>query len=193
MKYNAIAKKLSMTTLAAAMLAAPAVNVFAATDVTIDTNRVGSLTIHKYDITAATAKGFNTDKYKPDGKQNAEAEAELANYKIEGVEFTYMKVGDISTDTVGGQVKVMYATSLPLGLYLIIETKVPANVNTTVDPFFVSLPMTDKEGAHWFYDVHAYPKNQTNIPDIDKRVRQRDDVGYGKPEFLDTATLLIIL
>ena len=32
MKYNAIAKKLSMTTLAAAMLAAPAVNVFAATD-----------------------------------------------------------------------------------------------------------------------------------------------------------------
>lgn len=255
MKYNAIAKKLSMTTLAAAMLAAPAVNVFAATDVTIDTNRVGSLTIHKYDITAATAKGFNTDKYKPDGKQNAEAEAELANYKIEGVEFTYMKVGDISTDTVGGQVKVMYgipaelekilgltdtrgdhkhtsdevydamknillnntqsknkledyvmtgyghtamsmtdengistATSLPLGLYLIIETKVPANVNTTVDPFFVSLPMTDKEGAHWFYDVHAYPKNQTNIPDIDKRVRQRDDVGYGKPEFLDTAT-----
>ena len=255
MKYNAIAKKLSMTTLAAAMLAAPAVNVFAATDVTIDTNRVGSLTIHKYDITAATAKGFNTDKYKPDGKQNAEAEAELANYKIEGVEFTYMKVGDISTDTVGGQVKVMYgipaelekilgltdtrgdhkhsskevfdamknillnntqsknkledyvmtgyghtampmtdengvstATNLPIGLYLIIETKVPANVNTTVDPFFVSLPMTDEEGAHWFYDVHAYPKNQTNIPDIDKRVRQHDDVGYGKPEFLDTAT-----
>ena len=108
MKYNAIAKKLSMTTLAAAMLAAPAVNVFAATDVTIDTNRVGSLTVHKYDITAAVAKGFNTDKYESDGKQNAEAEKELANYKIEGVEFTYMKVGDISTDTVGGQVKVMY-------------------------------------------------------------------------------------
>ena len=71
MKYNAIAKKLSMTTLAAAMLAAPAVNVFAATDVTIDTNRVGSLTVHKYDITAAVAKGFNTDKYESDGKQNA--------------------------------------------------------------------------------------------------------------------------
>lgn len=257
MKYNAIAKKLSMTTLAAAMLAAPAVNVFAATDVTIDKNRVGSLTIHKYDITAAVAKGFNPDdtKYKANGKQNTQAESDLANYKIEGVEFTYMKVGDISTDTVGGKVQVMYgipdalekilgltdargdhkhtsdevyngmknilknntqakntledyimtgyghtampmtdkngvstATNLPLGLYLIIETKVPANVNTTVDPFFVSLPMTDEEGAHWFYDVHAYPKNQTNIPDIDKRVRQRDDVDYGKPEYLDTAT-----
>lgn len=255
MKYNAIAKKLSMTTLAAAMLAAPAVNVFAATDVTIDTNRVGSLTIHKYDITAATAKGFDMNKYKSNGKQNAQAEDELKNYKIEGVEFTYMRVGDISTESVGGKIEVMYgipvelekilgltdvrgdhkhsskevfdamknillnntqsknkledyvmtgyghtampmtdengvstATNLPIGLYLIIETKVPANVNTTVDPFFVSLPMTDEEGAHWFYDVHAYPKNQTNIPDIDKRVRQHDDVGYGKPEFLDTAT-----
>lgn len=255
MKYNAIAKKLSMTTLAAAMLAAPAVNVFAATDVTIDTNRVGSLTIHKYDITAATAKGFDMNKYKSNGKQNAQAEDELKNYKIEGVEFTYMRVGDISTESVGGKIEVMYgipvelekilgltdtrgdhkhsskevfdamknillnntqsknkledyvmtgyghtampmtdengvstATNLPIGLYLIIETKVPANVNTTVDPFFVSLPMTDEEGAHWFYDVHAYPKNQTNIPDIDKRVRQLDDVGYGKPEFLDTAT-----
>lgn len=255
MKYNAIAKKLSMTTLAAAMLAAPAVNVFAATDVTIDTNRVGSLTIHKYDITAATAKGFDMNKYKSNGKQNAQAEDELKNYKIEGVEFTYMRVGDISTESVGGKIEVMYgipvelekilgltdtrgdhkhsskevfdamknillnntqsknkledyvmtgyghtampmtdengvstATNLPIGLYLIIETKVPANVNTTVDPFFVSLPMTDEEGAHWFYDVHVYPKNQTNIPDIDKRVRQHDDVGYGKPEFLDTAT-----
>lgn len=255
MKYNAIAKKLSMTTLAAAMLAAPAVNVFAATDVTIDTNRVGSLTIHKYDITAATAKGFDMNKYKSNGKQNAQAEDELKNYKIEGVEFTYMRVGDISTESVGGKIEVMYgipvelekilgltdtrgdhkhsskevfdamknillnntqsknkledyvmtgyghtampmtdengvstATNLPIGLYLIIETKVPANVNTTVDPFFVSLPMTDEEGAHWFYDVHAYPKNQTNIPDIDKRVRQHDDVGYGKPKFLDTAT-----
>ena len=255
MKYNAIAKKLSMTTLAAAMLATPAVNVFAATDVTIDTNRVGSLTIHKYDITAATAKGFDMNKYKSNGKQNAQAEDELKNYKIEGVEFTYMRVGDISTESVGGKIEVMYgipvelekilgltdtrgdhkhsskevfdamknillnntqsknkledyvmtgyghtampmtdengvstATNLPIGLYLIIETKVPANVNTTVDPFFVSLPMTDEEGAHWFYDVHAYPKNQTNIPDIDKRVRQLDDVGYGKPEFLDTAT-----
>ena len=255
MKYNAIAKKLSMTTLAVAMLAAPAVNVFAATDVTIDTNRVGSLTVHKYDITAAVAKGFDMNKYKSNGKQNAQAEDELKNYKIEGVEFTYMRVGDISTESVGGKIEVMYgipvelekilgltdtrgdhkhsskevfdamknillnntqsknkledyvmtgyghtampmtdengvstATNLPIGLYLIIETKVPANVNTTVDPFFVSLPMTDEEGAHWFYDVHAYPKNQTNIPDIDKRVRQHDDVGYGKPEFLDTAT-----
>ena len=108
MKYNAIAKKLSMTTLAAAMLAAPAVNVFAATDVTIDTNRVGSLTIHKYDITAATAKGFDMNKYKSNGKQNAQAEDELKNYKIEGVEFTYMRVGDISTESVGGKIEVMY-------------------------------------------------------------------------------------
>lgn len=56
---------------------------------------------------------------------------------------------------------------------MFVETKVPANVHTTVDPFFVSLPMTDNEGDDWFYDV--YPKNQTNIPDLDKLVRQHDD------------------
>ena len=39
MKHNTIAKKLSMTALAAAMVAAPAINVFAATaDATIDTS-----------------------------------------------------------------------------------------------------------------------------------------------------------
>ena len=81
MKHNTIAKKLSMTALAAAMVAAPAVNVFAATaSSTIDTNHKCSLTIHKYDITAATAKGFDKDKYKATGAKNAAAEAELANY-----------------------------------------------------------------------------------------------------------------
>lgn len=67
------------------------------------------------------------------------------------------------------------ATGLQVGLYLFVETKVPANVHTTVDPFFVSLPMTDNEGDDWFYDVDVYPKNQTNIPDLKKLVRQHDD------------------
>ena len=66
-------------------------------------------------------------------------------------------------------------TGLQAGLYLFVETKVPANVHTTVDPFFVSLPMTDNEGDDWFYDVDVYPKNQTNIPDLKKLVRQHDD------------------
>lgn len=81
------------------------------------------------------------------------------------------------------------ANNLDLGLYLIIETKVPANVNETVDPFFVTLPMTDVEGDNWFYDLTLYPKNQTDIPTLDKIVRQHDDAElYNKPEYGDIAT-----
>lgn len=81
------------------------------------------------------------------------------------------------------------ATNLPLGLYLVVETKVPANVQETVEPFFVSIPMTDVEGDSWFYDLTLYPKNQTDIPDIEKLVRQHDDAAlYNKAEYLDTAT-----
>lgn len=70
---------------------------------------------------------------------------------------------------------VTSANNLPLGLYLIVETKVPANVHTTVAPFFVSLPTTTMEGGEWFYDLNVYPKNQTNMPDLNKLVKQDDD------------------
>lgn len=81
------------------------------------------------------------------------------------------------------------ATNLNLGLYLIVETKVPANVQETVEPFFVSVPMTDVTGSRWFYDITAYPKNQTDIPTLDKLVRQHDDAKlYNKPAYDDTAT-----
>lgn len=258
MKHNFIniSKRLSMAALAATMVAAPAINVFAAPEDIIDTSKTASLTIHKYDMTAAAEDGVDINQFKANGKQDSAAEAQMAKYKIKGVEFTYQKVGDICTESVGGDIKVMYdipaelekilgltdsrgdhkhtsdeingamkniltsntesknkledyiksghgqtsmpltddngvstASSLPLGLYLIVETKVPANVHTTVDPFFVSLPMTDVEGQAWFYDVNVYPKNQTNIPDLDKVVRQNDDATlYRKPEYHNTAT-----
>lgn len=256
MKYNTLTRKLSMAALAAAMIASPAINVFAAPEDIIDTSKTGSITVHKYDITAATEDGFDASKFTANGKQDTQAEQELSDYTIEGVEFSYMKVADIQTVSENGKVQVMYnlppelaqilsltddrgdgkytsdainkglndllksntagknaledyikeghgmtsmpmtdengiskASNIPLGLYLIVETKVPANVHTTVDPFFVSVPMTDHEGESWFYDVNVYPKNQTNIPDLDKTVRQNDDaVLYGKPEYKDTTT-----
>jgi len=74
------------------------------------------------------------------------------------------------------------ATDLPVGLYLLVETKVPEMVTSTVNPFFVSLPMTtvsgdanssSPEGGHeWNYDVVVYPKNETGIPTLEKTVRE---------------------
>ena len=64
------------------------------------------------------------------------------------------------------------AGQLEQGLYLIVETRVPENVTSTCNPFFVSLPMTTIDGAEWNYDVTVYPKNQTGNPTLDKTVRE---------------------
>ena len=64
------------------------------------------------------------------------------------------------------------ADQLEQGLYLVVETRVPENVTSTCNPFFVSLPMTTTDGAAWNYDVTVYPKNQTGNPTLDKTVRE---------------------
>lgn len=247
---------LSAFMLSAACMATSVLPVMAAPNDIIDTSRSASVTIHKYDMTAATNDGIDIYQYTANGKKDSGAESALQDYVIEGVEFTYARVGDINTESVNGNVKLLYdippalesalslsdsrgdhkhtsdelnkalantladntagkntiedyiasasgstrmpltkadgttsATGLQVGLYLFVETKVPANVHTTVDPFFISLPMTDNEGDDWFYDVDVYPKNQTNIPDLDKMVRQHDDAAlYGKAEYADIAT-----
>ena len=77
------------------------------------------------------------------------------------------------------------AGNLQLGLYLLVESKVPEMVTSTVDPFFVSVPMTTVNGANasnggqeWLYNVTVYPKNQTGIPTLEKTLREnKDDTG----------------
>ena len=64
------------------------------------------------------------------------------------------------------------ADQLEQGLYLVVETRVPENVTSTCNSFFVSLPMTTIDGAAWNYDVTVYPKNQTGNPTLDKTVRE---------------------
>lgn len=254
---NKAFKKFCALALAAACVALPAVSAAAAPEDTIDMERKASLTIHKYDLTAAAEDGVDVSVFTADGKKDDAAETALKRYEIKGVEFTYVRVGGISTESADGSVRIVYdlpgelesilgledsqrghqhssdeinaamrilladntagknaledyirtasgRTAMPLtdengitraanlepGLYLLVETRVPANVHTTVDPFFVSLPMTDSEGEAWFYDVEVYPKNQTDpFPTLDKLVRQEDDaVLYDRPEYTDTAT-----
>ena len=74
------------------------------------------------------------------------------------------------------------ARDLPVGLYLLVETKVPEMVTSTTNPFFVSLPMTtvtgndnsasQEGGTAWNYDVVVYPKQETGIPTLEKTVRE---------------------
>ena len=81
--------------LSAAMMLAPIVNIKAASTDVVDTSKTGSITIHKYDMTAAKQAGVNTSQFTPTGKQDAAAEAALEKYAIKGVEFSYLRVGDV--------------------------------------------------------------------------------------------------
>jgi fimbrial isopeptide formation D2 family protein/LPXTG-motif cell wall-anchored protein len=83
---------------------------------------------------------------------------------------TVVKIGVAMTET--GADGHTSAENLEQGLYLVVETRVPENVTSTCNPFFVSLPMTTIDGAAWNYDVTVYPKNQTGNPTLDKTVRE---------------------
>lgn len=256
---NKFLKRAGAMVLATVLAVTPAIGVMAAPTDIIDSTRNGnaSITVHKYDISAAEEDGFDRSRFTANGERDEAAEQALANYVIEGVEFSYVRVGNINTESVGGDVRLLYdippqletalgltdtrgdykhdstelnnalkavlegakntagkntlekyigtasnvktmvtgedgicqATGLSLGLYLLVETKVPANVHTTVDPFFVSVPMTNDGGEYWFYDIDVYPKNQTDIPNLDKLVRQHDDAElYNKAAYDDIAT-----
>ena len=221
---------------------------------TIDPGKKASLSIYKYDITKAGADGaWDAESYVSTGLHDDAVIDKLSKYAIQGVEFTYLRVADITmnSEVVDGQrqVGVLYgfdssdrstavlstigltnadaykteggvnyftsdmlnnklataltanattvknaletavknggvamtetgadghtsAENLEQGLYLVVETRVPENVTSTCNPFFVSLPMTTIDGAAWNYDVTVYPKNQTGNPTLDKTVRE---------------------
>ena len=232
---------------------------------TIDSGRKASLSLYKYDITAASADGaWDAASYVSTGVQDDAVTDKLAQYAIQGVEFTYLRVASISTysQRENGQYKVgvlygfaddavlqaigltkadaykrgngvFYFTSdklnkaladaladnattvknaleiavrnggampetdenghskvggLEQGLYLVVETRVPENVTSTCNPFFVSLPMTTIDGKDWNYDVTVYPKNQTGSPDLEKTVREdKNSTGKNTGSLTDIA------
>lgn len=245
MDIKKLLKSASVLCLSAAMMVSSGMSVFAASEDVIDASKTGSLTIHKYDITAAEADGIDVSDLISTGERNAEAEARLADYAIKGVEFSYLRIGNVETMSERGNVKLIYemptalqgiiglkaadaakiangknyftsqqindamakaltdntATKdkleayakngtkmnltdaaglttkdgMALGLYLIVETKVPEDVVYTTNPWFAQLPMTDYTGDYWFYNLICYPKNQTGFPTLNKKVRNNPD------------------
>ena len=221
---------------------------------TIDPSKKASLSIYKYDITTASNDGaWDVESYVSTGLHDDAVIDKLSKYAIQGVEFTYLRVADVTTsnDLLDGQrqVGVLYGfdgsersnavlsaisltnadahktenginyftsdmlnnklsaalaanatnvknaletavknggvamtetdaaghssgSDMEQGLYLVVETRVPENVTSTCNPFFVSLPMTTIDGAAWNYDVTVYPKNPTGNPDLEKTVRE---------------------
>lgn len=76
---------------------------------TIDTSKKASLSIYKYDITTAGKDGaWDTESYVSTGLHDDAVVDKLAKYAIQGVEFTYLRVADITmnSETVEGQRQV---------------------------------------------------------------------------------------
>lgn len=236
---------------------------------TIDPAKNASLSIYKYDITTANSDGaWDAESYVSAGLRDDAVIDKLSKYAIQGVEFTYLRIADITmnNEAVEGQrqVGVLYgfdssgrstavlsaigltaadahktagginyftsdmlnnklaaaltanattvknalevavknggvamtetdatghtsASNMEQGLYLVVETRVPENITSTCNPFFVSLPMTTIDGAAWNYDVTVYPKNQTGNPTLDKTVREaKNSTGKNTGSLTDT-------
>lgn len=93
----------------------------------IDYSKTGSLSIYKYDITAAEVAGDYTEGERfANGEKDAVVEEAMADYAIKGVQFTYLRVGNIETysNTEGGssQVNVVYEIPERLAEILTLDT-----------------------------------------------------------------------
>ena len=61
----------------------------------------------------------------------------------------------------GGKTASVTFSGLDLGVYAVKETNAPSQVVSKTANFLVSVPMTNKAGDDWLYDIKAYPKNET--------------------------------
>lgn len=81
----------------------------------IDQNATASLTIFKYDLTTASKDGVESPM-NADGESHVEVEELFSPYVIQGVEFSYLKVGEISTRTITNVTLGKLQTSLAYGI-----------------------------------------------------------------------------
>ncbi|MCD7981743.1 MAG: LPXTG cell wall anchor domain-containing protein [Clostridiales bacterium] len=96
----------------------------------INLSKTGSITIHKYDITAAAAAGvYEEGEVKSTGQQDEDLEATLSNFGVAGVGFTILRVGNVETYSVntGSSSSVELVYEIPTGLADILGLKAPSH------------------------------------------------------------------
>ncbi len=99
--------------LMAALMAVGLMTTAFAVEPTIDPAKKASLSIYKYDITTASSDGaWDAESYVSTGLHDNAVVDKLAKYAIQGVEFTYLRVADVTmnNELVDGQrtVGVLY-------------------------------------------------------------------------------------
>ncbi len=158
----------------------------------IDTGRSGSIIVHKYDGAYGTDGGdgsvktdtsnlgsplggaeFTVKQVTAKGSETIDLKTPEGWDLIDGLKASEVEAGGFSTVDKGAQTTdgngLTTFGNLPLGLYLVTETKAPANATSTTGPFLVTLPLS-QSGGKWLYDVNVYPKNSVNNTEPTKEV-----------------------
>lgn len=93
---------------------------------------------------------------------------------------TLQTVSDGKKDGVDGHVyqstenKGVYTFGdMAIGVYLVVETKIPEGYTAASKSFLVSIPEWDQETGEWNYAVTAYPKNAPLT--LDKSIKDGED------------------
>lgn len=168
----------------------------------INKAQTGSITLHKRE--SGSQDGAAGSVFEKTDAGRPVKDVQFTYYKISGLDLTKpadweslskLKVAADSCDlaktarTIGGHalengVNFPQKTdssgdttvgSLPIGAYLICETKAPSTVVKAAAPFIVSVPTFDTVKG-WVYNVHAYPKNTLVHPAV-KDVRSVNHYG----------------
>ena len=74
--------------------------------------------------------------------------------------------GNLFTAITGSAGTGTAKVTLPVGMYAVVETNVPAGVTERTPAFLVSVPMTDNAGKNWLYYIEVFPKNKTSYTGV---------------------------
>ncbi|MCD8110156.1 MAG: LPXTG cell wall anchor domain-containing protein [Clostridiales bacterium] len=119
----------------------------------IDLSKTGSITIHKYDTTAAEAAGdYAEGDQKATGEQDTDLEETLANYGVAGVGFTILRVGSVETYSVNnndGSSSVTLVYEIPTELAEILGLDAADAYDMSSDNKSVANPCDDTSVLHY--------------------------------------------
>lgn len=163
----------------------------------IDRSRTANLTVYKYEVPDASVAYSGSTGTKDDESHIPEDAKPLGGVTFAAHKFAELdeyftdtsseipKIEDYSEDKVTERYtattnKDGIATfeGLPLGFYYVDEINGPAQITKKIEPFVLSLPLTNAEGTEWLYDVYSYPKNETGYGDASL---QKLDRNSGEP------------
>ena len=161
---------------------------------TIDTDKTGTVTIHKYTsgngmgsvgngteadpgdfpTGAEPLKGAGFTLYQVVDKGGMEAYykadpkdlPDVSEYVEPDGTIKKAYIGNATSEGLTDKSGTATFSNLELGFYVVIETTVPDAVTIPMKPFLLSVPMTTTDGSDWLYDIHVYPKNETGYGKI---------------------------